>query len=359
MRPIIRRTATFTMLGAIAIASSLPAAAQSGRAQHISQRQSILTELSPTGEPGTSRVFTQLTVQGDGPVTVSLPQQSTSGLRKLDGFGNPDVNGDEVIHTLDPASLDGDRARTVADNTAEVPVTMSVRYLLDGQEVDPDSLAGEDGSVEVEYTVRNLTAEPTDVVSFDAQNNRFIETMDVAVPMVGTLSLTLPPSFANIDAPGAVTAGDGRGNTVVNYSLLLFSPLGSEEVTVSWTADSVDTAIPNTSLQVLPVDDQSFTSLANTAEAYKGASGSLSDLANGALILNSNLSLLANGAAQLLDGLGQLEDGAAQLNDGLANTAAPGARELANGMSQARAGGDQLADVSRSSPAAPGSSPTA
>jgi putative membrane protein len=344
MRQTIRRTTTLAVLGALAVTAGAPAVAQDGRAQHISHRQSILTELAPDGEPGTSRVFTQLTVQGEGDVSVSLPNQSTEGLRALDGFGGPDVEGDEVVHTLDASPQDGARARTVADNTAELPVSMSVVYRLDGQEVDPGDVAGVDGNVEVEYTIRNHTAEPTDIVSFDAENNRVVETMDVAVPMVGTLSLTLPPSFANIDAPGAVTAGDGRGNTVVNFSLLLFEPLGSEELTISWSADSVDTAIPDTSLQVLPVDDRSFGSLGATAEAYKGATGSLTDLANGALIINSNLQLLASGAGELFDGLANSAvPGANELADGLED-AADGAGQLSDGLGQARAGGVQLAD---------------
>lgn len=341
MRSFIRRTTTLALLGALAVGSGLPAAAQSGQVQSLSQRQSILTELSNTGEAGTSRVFTQLKATGSGEVAVTLPQQSTRGLRNLEGFGKPDVNGDDVIWTLD-ASDDG-FARSVADNTADLPVSVSVIYRLDGAEVSPSDLAGRTGQVEVEYTVRNLTAEPREIISFDAENNKFTETMDVAVPMVGSLSLTLPASFANIDAPGAVTVGDGRGNTVINYSLLLFAPLGAEEQTVTWSADAVDTAIPETSLQVLPVDDKSFNSLNATADAYKGAAESLSTLGNGALIINSNLLLLGSGASQLLDGLGQLADGAGALNDGLANTAAPGARQLSDGMSAARAGGGQLA----------------
>jgi putative membrane protein len=168
MHKFIRRSTTLAVLGALAVGSSLPAVAQSGTPERITHRQSILTELSPTGEPGASRVFTQLTATGSGPVTVALPNQSTEGLRSLDGFGGPDVNGDEVVHTLD-ASSDGRPARTVADNTAELPVSLSVVYRIDGEEVAPGDLAGRDGQVEVEYTVRNLTAEPRDIVAFDAR----------------------------------------------------------------------------------------------------------------------------------------------------------------------------------------------
>lgn len=344
MRSFIRRSTTLAVLGALAVGSGLPAVAQSeGGRQNVTHRQSVLTEVDPDGSFGTSRVFTQLTASGSGEVTVRLPNQSTQGLRSLDGFGGPDVDGDTVIHTLAAGADDGARARTVADSTADLPVSLSIVYRLDGQEIDPSELAGRDGRVEVEYTVRNLTSEPVDVVAFDAENNRVVETMDVPVPMVGTLSLTLPHTFTNVDAPGAVTVGDGRRNTVVSFNVILMPVLGDVETTVTWTAESVDTAIPSAELQVVPVDTSSFGSLNTAADSAKTFMDGLTTIANGALIINSNVSLLANGAADLLDGLEQLSDGASALNDGLANTAAPGAQQLSEGLSTARAGGGTLA----------------
>jgi putative membrane protein len=121
-----RRTVTLGLVAALAaIPTSLPAFAQGGRAAEVTHRQSVLTEVSPTGDVRSSRVFTQLTVAGDGDVEVALPAQATRGLRNLDGFGKPSVEGDEVVYRL-AATRDGASERTVADNTADLPVSLEI-----------------------------------------------------------------------------------------------------------------------------------------------------------------------------------------------------------------------------------------
>jgi putative membrane protein len=326
----------------IAIPASLPAAAQSGTTGMVTHRQSVRTELSPTGEVGTSRVFTQLTVQGDGEVQVSLPGQSTAGLRNLEGFGGPSSDGDTVTYQL-TATRDGAERRTVADHTGGQPVSIDISYELDGAPVEPKDLVGASGKVTVTYTVTNLTAQPQDIRSYDGQGRPSVTTVDVAVPMVGTLSTRLDGRFVDIEAPGAAVAGDGRGNTVVSWSLLLFAPLGAEQQTVSYSAQVRDGLVPPATAQILPVDSRSFRSLRSTQDAYSSANKGLKDLTNGALIVDGNAKLLAAGASQLLDGLNQLRDGAQKLNDGLEGSAAPGARKLSDGLGSARAGGTKLA----------------
>lgn len=344
MRPALRRSGIAAVLATlVAIPTGLPAVAQSsGPAPQITQQHSILTELSNTGEVRSSRVFTQLTVNGRGQTDVVLPAQSTQGLRSLDAFRGPDVNGDEVVWSLD-ATPAGAHARTVADNTSDLPVEVTVRYQLDGREVTPEELIGRSGRLQVTYTVTNLTTEPTEIRTSDVRGNYETETVDAAVPMVGSLAVTLPPTFTRVDARGANVAGDGRGNTVVNFSLLLFAPLGDEVQEVSYVAEVVDARVPGARVQVLPVDESSFTSLRNTSLAYRDAVDGTQALGYGAQLIDANVLKLADGAAQLLDGLTQLSDGASQLSDGLGGTAAPGARQLADGTGQARSGAGQLA----------------
>ncbi len=211
------------------------AVAQSGDAQLV-HRESILSEVDATGTVGTSRIFTQLTVPA-GAREVVLPGQSTAGLRGLSGPG-PAVDGD-TLRFAGSGTI-----RTVADSTADLPVSIEVRYAIDGEEVDPADVLGHDGEVAVTYVVRNLTAVPTELTLLDGDGETTTETVDVAVPMVGSLSMTLPGSFRDVVAPGAVVVGDGRGGTVVNWSLLLFSPLGSETQEVTWTARASDAVVP-------------------------------------------------------------------------------------------------------------------
>lgn len=342
MHRTLRRPGAIALLAAlVAVPTGLPAAAQSGSASQITQRHSILTELGSTGEVSSSRVFTQLTVSGDGDTTVTLPQQSTRGLRSLDGFRGPEVAGDDVVWNVS-ATREGTRGRTVAENTADLPVDVQVTYSLDGAEVEPDDLVGRSGRLSVTYTVTNLTAEPVEIRPTDARGEAVTESADIAVPMVGSVALTLPPNFTSVDARGSNVAGDGRGNTVVNASLLLFAPLGDEVQEVTINANVTDAVVPGARIQVLPVDEASFGSLRSTSLAYRDAVDGTQTLGYGAQIIDTNVLKLADGAAQLLDGLTQLSDGAGELSDGLANTAAPGAQQLADGTGTARAGAGQL-----------------
>jgi putative membrane protein len=341
---MVRRVMTLGALAAlVAVPTSLPALAQSGSASSITHRQSVLTEVSPTGEFGTSRVFTQLVVEGSGQVEVELPNQSTQNLRRLTGFGAPATEGDTVIWTVD-ASSDGTLERSVADNTVDPPLSIDIEYTLDGESISPDDIVGRSGRLEATYTIRNLSAEPQDIRHFDGEGRPRVETIDVSVPMVGSLSMTLDPRFVEVDAPGAVTVGDGRGNTVVNVSLLLFSPIADEEQVVTWSAKVSDAVVPEVGIQVLPVNASSFGTIRNTEGAYSDIADGLGTLTTGAVIVDSNAQLLVNGAAQLFDGLEQLADGAGQLNEGLAGSAAPGSREIADGAAAASAGGNQLND---------------
>lgn len=309
------------------------AIAQDTATGQIVHRESVLTELSSTGSAGTSRVFTQVTMPSG---EVVLPGQSTRGLRGLSGPA-PVRDGDNVRFTSDgPAAV-----RTVADHTADLPVSVEVSYAVDGEQVEPGDVVGRDGEVSVTYVVRNLTAEPTELTLVDGDGNETTETVDVAVPMVGSLALTLPAAFTNVTAPGAVVVGNGRGATVVSWSLLLFAPLGSETQEVTWTAQARDAVVPDASLQVVPVTPDSFGSLASTEAAYAGAVDSTTELTEGAHTIDANLRQLVDGAARLLDGLTRLRDGAGDLTRGLVD-AASGAGELSDGLGEARTGAGTL-----------------
>lgn len=342
--PALRRIVVLSALAAlVAIPSSLPALARSGTATSIVHRQSVLTELSPSGEVETSRIITQLTVEGDGPVEVALPAQSTSGLRNLEGFGRPAVDGDTVVWDVD-ATPDGAQRRSVADNTADHPMSIGVTYSLDGEPIEPDAVVGRSGVLTVTLDIENVTAQEQDVVVYDGQGRPTTEPMQVAVPIVGSVTATLDDRFLVTDAPGAKIVGDGRGNTVVDWLLVMFSPIGSEQQTVSYTAQVTDAVVAPVAATFVPVHAGSFPSLRTSQASYTAAKDGLGELTNGALIVDGNVKLLGAGAADLLAGLVQLRDGAEQLNDGLAGTAAPGARTLSDGMSQARSGGRELAD---------------
>jgi putative membrane protein len=342
MRTFRRAALLLALATLLAVPASLPVLAQSGAPSSITHRQSVRTEMSAAGEVTASRVFTQLTVQGDGDVEVVLPGQSTRGLRNLDGFGRPRTDGDQVTFTV-TANRDGVAERTVADNTSDLPIELEVAYTLDGRPIEPKALVGKSGNVEVTFTARNVTARPTEVTYLDGELVGHTETLDVAVPFVGSISLELDSRFVGIEAPGASVAGNGRGDTFVSWSLVMFEPIGSEEQTIGYSAYVSDAIVPGVVAQFLPVDSDSFGSIASVQDTFGSVADGLRELTAGGVLIDDNVKLLAGGAGQLLDGIDQLSTGAEQLATGMNETAVPGAEQLADGTGTARTGSGSLA----------------
>jgi len=301
-------------------------------------RQSVQAELTPTGEVVRSRVFTQVSVLGEGPARVVLPAQATDGLRNLDSFDRPRVDGGTVTWSLQGPTA----VRTVADHDRALPVRFAISYTLDGEAVTPEQLTGRDGELTVTYRVTNVSGEPRTLRFVDGKGRAHTTIRDVPLPLVASLATTLDGRFAEVEAPGASVVGDGRGNTVVNWSLLLFPPLGEETAEVSYTTQVRDAVVPEAVSQVVPVSSTSFGSLARTEKAYREAAASTTALTEGADEIDRNLLRLAAGTTELLSGIGKLADGAGQLETGL-GAAKTGAGQLAAGLGSARGGGEALA----------------
>jgi putative membrane protein len=343
MRKLLRRGISLAMVAGLAVVpASIPALAQEGSPASITHQQSVLTQLTETGELDTSRIFTQLQVAGDGPVEVVLPDQSTRGLRNLEGIGGPATDGDAVIYDID-ATPDGVFERTVATHIADLPVSIEVAYELDGQMLEnPRELVGRTGELTVTYKLRNETVEEQELDIFNARQESVTETVEVGVPLVGTLSLPLDSRFTDVRADDANVVGDGRGNTIVNWSLLLFEPLGSFEQELSWSAQVTDAMVPEANAQIASVDSDSFPSLPNAQSAYADTFVGLQTITDGAVRIDMTMLAILDGAGRLLDGMRQLADGSDELAAGL-ETAAAGSSELADGTGQASAGSQELA----------------
>lgn len=335
-----------TILGVVAaglgLASPIGAAAAAsgpGGAPQVVNRESVQTQLDPTGKVDGSRVYSQLTVLGNATVTISDPT-STKGLRNLDGFAGPVVRDGQAQYTL---TVDGRKdLRTVADFTGSQPVTLRAAYTLDGKPVAPGDLVGRSGLLEATYTVVNQTSKPTSITYKNGKGEDVTETVDVVTPYVGSLAIDLPQSFRNVVAVGSDGGGDGRGGTRLSWSLILFSPLGDVAKQLRWKADVTNAQLPPASLQVVPVSPDGNPVLPAGKQTLQDGADAASALTAGAYKIDGSVLQLRAGAFKILDGLTQLSAGARALNAGLAGSAAPGATQLADGLGQAKAGGLKL-----------------
>ena len=341
----LRVAAVAAMASVFGVMSGLPATAESNAptpgAMQVVNTETVQVYTDAVGAIETQRIYEQLAVRGKGTVDVRNPVD-TDGLRNLDGFGGFDVEGGEQVATL---TVDGEKhLRTVSDYSGKLPLDVSVEYFLDGKQVDPGDVVGESGKLEVKYTVKNVTAAPQQVTFDDGKGGTVTKTVDVPIPIVGSLTTVAPSSFTNVTSAQANMAGDGKGGTKMSFTMTLFPPIGSDTAEFGYTADITDGVVPRASITALPVNPLESPSFKTAGESYKGGAETGIALTDGATQIDENLLKLRDGAGQLLAGLIKLRDGAVKLDAGLSGVAAPGAKRLADGAGQLRDGVHKIDD---------------
>ena len=255
--------------------------------------ETVKVYLTADGKVDTKRVYEQLEMTGDGDVQFSNPIE-TSGLRNLDGFEDFDVEDGEQQVDM---SVDGvERLRTVSDYSGDLPLEVDVEYKLDGESVDAEDIAGEDGDLEVTYTVKNVTAKPQEITYPDGRGGIITETAEVPIPMVGSLSTVLPSKFTQVESEQANMAGDGKGGTKMSFTMTLVPPIGSDTATFGYTAQIEDGEVPPASISALPVNPLESPTFKTAATSYKGGAKTGATLTAGAVEIDSNLLKIRDGA---------------------------------------------------------------
>ncbi|HET7195638.1 MAG TPA: hypothetical protein VFI99_11685, partial [Nocardioides sp.] len=337
---LLRVAATSGAAAVLCGMAAAPAVAADGDVD-VLNTETVQVYTSPTGDIEAQRVYEQLVLTGNGSVDLTNPV-STDGLRNLDGFGGVDVEGGDQVTKM---TVDGEEhLRTVSNFDGDLPLDVSVTYKLDGKTVEPSDIVGESGELEVLYTVKNITAQAQEVSFPDGSGGTTTETVDVPIPMVGSLSTNTPDTFTNVKSGQANMAGDGEGGTKLSFTMTLFPPIGSDTAEFGYTADITDGVVPRSEVSALPVNPLESPTFAAAADSYQGGTETGAKLAEGAATIDSNLLKLRDGASELLAGLIKLHEGSAKLQAGLADEAAPGAEKLADGAGQLDDGLGRIAD---------------
>ncbi len=341
---VLRTSAVSAAILIAGVAVCGPAAAAGGDV-HVVNTETVQVYTSPTGKVDTKRLYEQLSLTGSGSVDLHNPV-ATDGLRNLDGFKDLDVsNGNQVVKM----DVDGkERLRSLSNFDGELPLDVKVEYFLDGKAVEASDVVGKSGELEVRYTVRNQTGQAQKVTFPDGNGGTVTKTVDVPIPMVGTLTTTAPAGFTDVTSKAANLAGDGKGGTKLSFTMTLFPPIGSDTAVIGYKARITDGVVPRASIQALPVNPLESPTFEAAASGYQGGAKTGADLVAGASEIDANLLKLRDGAQDLLAGLIKLSDGADQLEAGLAGEAAPGSKKLAEGARKLDGGtGDALAGSTR------------
>jgi putative membrane protein len=344
---LLARVAILSAAGALVSLSAAPPLALAAETVAAEAQVDVVnTETVPVymdaeGDVLSRRVYEQLVLTGKGTVDLENPI-SEDNLRNLDGFSGFTVKDGKQITEAD---VDGiKRLRTVSDYEGKLPLDVDISYKLNGKSVKPGDIVGEDGELEVEFTVTNVTGEEQQITIPDGKGGTLTKTATVPVPMVGSLTTVASDKFTNVKSQQANMAGDGKGGTKLSFTMTLFPPIGSESATFGYTADIEDGIVPRVEISALPVNPLESPTFATAATSYHGGSDTGTELAAGATEIDTNVLKLRDGAGDLLAGLLELHAGSEELQAGLSGKAAPGAKQLADGASDLNAGLGKIDD---------------
>lgn len=241
------------------------------------------------------------------------------------------IKGDETF------TQDGDKLTWQAggsdiyyEGTTEkqVPISEKITYYLDGEEIEPEQLAGRSGKVTIRFDYENH--EKTTI----EKDGKSIE---VYVPFTVMTGMIVSDDFTNIEVTNGKVVSDGKNNIVVGMAMPgLHESLQKEK-------DDFDDSIEFPDYVEVSADVENF-SLEMTATV--AMSGLLSDMN----LSDVDLTDLENSIDELSDGSEQLEDGSKQIKDGLGtlkdsmDTFKSGASDLNSGIKDYTDGTKKLND---------------
>lgn len=292
-----------------------------------------------------------------------LDASTLTGIEGDDGMAY-EASGDALAW-----QADGSDVTYSGEASEQLPVSMSVTYRLDGEEVTPQEIAGKSGVVSIRYDFANASAFPASVNGSD---------VEMHVPFTCITAVMLGGDvFSDVEVTNGKVVDDGSDVIVAGYAMPgLKESLGTlaekanipDHFEVTATAKDFElkptmTIVTAGLMSDVDADDMGFEDL---DEISSGLDEGMSRLVSGADELTSGMRALAEGAGKLHDGAGELASGAESLADGLyllaygedgksgLQGAATSADELVEGLGAVDASLAELADPKKGLPALAG-----
>ena len=221
-------------------------------ALNVTVAKSVLVSADPSGDPNLSVLLASTQVSGNGAATVKVPM-GTESARNSNGFRAPTMLGDSIVY--DDENSDATIQNFSASNGSydgDLPIRVDVDAWLDGAPIEPQDMVNVTGNVKLNYTFSNLTAESTQI-SFKGPDGRLItQTKSVPIPFGGAFLITLPSTFADINAPWA-QGGVSPLGTTLSGTVMMIPPIGALSQTLTINARAKEASLPSSSFQALPV----------------------------------------------------------------------------------------------------------
>ncbi len=228
----------------------------------------------------------------------------------------------------------------------ELPVTISVTYMLDGKSVTPDELKGKNGKVTIRFDYTNQQYETVDI---DGKREK------IYVPFAMLTGMILDNDvFTNVEVTNGKLINDGSRTVVAGIAFPgLQEDLGIDRKKfeipdyVEITADAKDfslgmTVTVATNELFNAFDTEKLDGIDDLTGKLDELTGAMDQLLDGSSQLYDGLCTLLDKSGELVDGIEKLADGARELKDGAA-ALDDGAEQLQSGAKTLSEGLDTIA----------------
>ncbi|MGP4072065.1 YhgE/Pip domain-containing protein [Piscibacillus sp. B03] len=267
-----------------------------GKGNFSEKHEVVYTTLNAFGEQKNMYIVNNFNITEPGKIKDYGPYTKVENLSNLHGINMQDQEVEFIA--------DGDQfyyQGTLDDKT--LPWSFDITYTLNGREVTPEELVGQDGQVAI-----HITTEANNQADEIYYENYLLQ-----------ISLTLDSErFSNINAPDGNIATAGK-NKQVTFTVM---PEKNGDFTVE--AQAEDFEMEGIELNAMPSSMSIDSPDANDMKAE------MSSLSEATEEVNHGVEELKNGIAELNDGVQQLQSGSKDYQDGI-NQLAQESSELIEG----------------------------
>ena len=307
-----RKIAASVAVGMSVMMGVTPAFAANGTSNsEVYKEETVYVNAKASGK--TDKVTVSNWLKNSGSVSGDLEDESTlSDIKNVKGDEKYTSDGDKLTW-----ATDGEDIYYQGTTDKKLPVSVKLKYYLDGKEMKPSELKGKSGHLKITVDYKNNEKKN---VSVDGKDT------EVCTPFVMMTGMILPnETFSNVTIDNGKIISDGNKNIVVGFGMpglkdsLNLSSEESDKVTIpeslSIEADVKDFTMSSTYTVALSdlLDDVDMDSIVNVDDLQNA----LDDLEDAALQLVSGSDTLADGAGTLADGVNSYTEGVDTLNAGI------------------------------------------
>ena len=294
--------------------------------QTLNRNETVYVTLDPEGNPSATEVVTWLRTDGKAP---SFDLSGLKEAKNVKSADTPIILDDQIIFNAPSTDI------FYSGQTAmELPISVSIRYTLDGNPIEFKELDGKSGRLQMTLSLKNQTRTPQEI-SYKEVGTQTVKRVkeEISTPFIVRVETDLNiDQFNNVDAPQGAFAVIGQ---TIKMNWVLF-PYPEEKVTLTADVTRVKTpailfiVIPK--MPPLPVIDIE-TKLNDIYNGVDQVGGYLVRLKKGANDLNEGQKKMIAALSQVNDGTKKLiqasnaqveiAEGAIKINEGMTDKIAP------------------------------------